>query len=107
MTGEGEPFEGGAVALSQVNQKVKKNLGNVIGTNNGTMSQLQGSSDDAQKQLAMANHTVAVLTAQALERDKLLQEKDKRIEQLASQLKDKEHIIRLYQSQQPNLSPNP
>ena len=72
----------------------------MVGVNHGTMSQQQGADDTLKKQLEMAHDTIRVLTLRVDGCEKLLDEKDKRIEVLEISLRDKERLIVLYESQQ-------
>lgn len=78
LTGEGLPFMKSPAQPVSTYQNQEKNKGNVVGTNHGTISQQQAGKDDYKKELAAARHTIALLT---------------------SQLQDKERIIQLYERQ--------
>jgi hypothetical protein len=77
LTGQGEAFTSNAVPQSGNYQKLEKNKGNVVGVNHGIASQ-QGTDANLERELAAAQHTIALLT---------------------SQLQDKERIIQLYERQ--------
>jgi transcriptional regulator with XRE-family HTH domain len=79
LTGEGEPFLQKLTTTDEpTNIYTKKNLGNAIGTNHGVATQSQG-----QAPAATADCAIKLEAAREL------------IQQLKSQLKDKEDIIQL------------
>lgn len=72
----GAPLLSTAAELGVSYQVLKKNKGNTAGVNTGTMSQQVGTDANLKRELDMAQQTIV---------------------QLQSQLRDKDHIIELYQ----------
>jgi hypothetical protein len=72
LTGQGEPFASKVAEPGASYQIQKKNKGNVVGTNHGTISQQQGDKSDCEKELAVAQHTIALLSSQLLDKERLI-----------------------------------
>lgn len=71
LTGEGAPFTSEAAEPHPSYTIQKKNTGNVVGTNHGTVSQ-QHSNADCEKELAAARQTISLLSSQLLDKDKII-----------------------------------
>ncbi len=86
LTGQGGPFTSEVAEPASIYQNVKKNSGNVLGSNHGSITMHYTTLADCEQDLKTIQERYAQLETQ--------------VDLLTSQLVDKERIIRLYEAKQ-------